>query len=181
MFFSFLVLRIEPRALHALSQQSAIGLQIQPLSNFSLLKQDLSKLSKPVLSFLCSPNKPWTSNPPAATWWVAMMTGRSHQAWVKISFERMCSWIPKLLTWVEELKQQAKKVWVDNNWVNKYINMLYQLGFLSPWKTPERNNLDGRKKLVDSWSKVSVPGQLAQWLLGLREENHGKAKMITWC
>lgn len=57
-FFSCLVLRIEPRALHALSQHSAIGLQIQPLSNFSLLKQDLSKLSKPVLSFLCSPNKP---------------------------------------------------------------------------------------------------------------------------
>lgn len=49
---------IEPRALHALSQHLAIGLQIQPLSNFSLLKQDLSKLFKPVLSFLCSPNKP---------------------------------------------------------------------------------------------------------------------------
>lgn len=56
--YLFLVRRIEPRSLKELGKHSAAVLQDYPLSGFSFLKQDLSKLSKLALSFLCNPHRP---------------------------------------------------------------------------------------------------------------------------
>lgn len=117
----FLVLRIEPRALHVLSKHSATEWEIQSLSGFSPLKQDLSKLFKLVLNFLCSPHRPWTCHPAASAWWVVMIPGRSHRACLKISFEKNVFTNTWAINMDWRIKIAGKKKWVDNKWLNKQI------------------------------------------------------------